>query len=65
MLFSPWKATQNFQCFVDKHVRDLDFVYAYIDGLLIASSSKDCNLADLETLFNCLSEYGTVINPGL
>ena len=41
----------------------LDFVYGYIDDILIASSSEAEHLAHMDILFNHLSEYGIVINP--
>ncbi|BHF61594.1 hypothetical protein SprV_0100456900 [Sparganum proliferum] len=38
MPFGLRNAIQNFQRFTDQVLRGLDFVYAYIDGLLVASS---------------------------
>ena len=56
-------AAQTFQHFIDEVLPGLDFVYAYIDDVLIASSSEAEHLAHLDILFNCLSEYGININP--
>ena len=56
-------AAQTFQRFIDEVLRGLDFVYAYIDDVLIASSSEVEHLAHLDILFHRLSEYGIVINP--
>ena len=63
MPFGLRNAAQTFQRFIDDVLRGLDFVYAYIDDLLIASSSETEHLAHLEALFNRLSKYGIVINP--
>ena len=63
MPFGLRNATQTFQRFIDEVLRGLDFVYAYIDDLLIASSSEAEHLAHLKIIFQCLSEYGVVINP--
>jgi len=63
MPFGLRNAAQTFQRFIDEVLRGLDFVYAYIDDLLIASSSEAEHLAHLDALFTRLSEYGIVINP--
>ena len=63
MPFGLHNAAQTFQRFIDEVLRGLDFVYAYIDDVLIASSSEAEHLAHLNILFNRLSEYGIVINP--
>ena len=61
--FGLCKATQTFQRFIDEVLRGTEFVYANIDGVLIASSSEAEHLAHLEILFKQLSKYGIVINP--
>ena len=63
MPFGLRNAAQTFQCFIDEVLRGLEFVYVYIDDVLIASSSEAEHLAHLNILFNRLSEYGIVINP--
>ena len=63
MPFGLRNAAQTFQRFIDEVLRGLDFLYAYIDDVLIASSSEAEHLAHLEILFNRLFEYGIVINP--
>ena len=63
MPFGLRKAAQTFQRFIDEVLRGLDFVYAYIDDLLIASSSEPEHLQQLELLFTRLSEFGVVLNP--
>ena len=63
MPFGLRNAAQTFQRLIDEVLRGLDFAYAYIDDVLIASSSEAEHLAHLDILFNRLSEYGIVINP--
>ena len=62
MPFSLRNAAQTFQRFIDQVLRGLDFCYAYIDDLLIASSEVD-HKRHLQLVFERLSEYGVVINP--
>ena len=42
---------------------DLDFSYAYIDDILIASSSEEEHLRHLQILFERLQSYSVVVNP--
>ena len=63
MPFGLCNATQTSQHFIDEVLCGLNFVYAYIDDVLIASSSEAEHLAHLDILFNRLLEYGIVINP--
>ena len=41
MPFSLQNAASTFQRFMDEVVRDLDFVYNYIDDILVASASPE------------------------
>jgi len=63
MSFGLRNAAQTFQRFIDEVLRDLDFCYAYIDDILVASRSEEEHLQHLQILFNRLQEYGVVINP--
>ena len=63
MPFGLRNAAQTFQHFIDTVLHGLDFVCAYIDDLLIASSSLEDHYKHLETVFHRLDEYGVVINP--
>ena len=63
MPFSLRNAAQTFQRFIDQVLRGLDFCYAYIDDLLIASSEVEDHKRHLRLVFDRLSEYGVVINP--
>jgi len=56
-------ATQTFQRFIDEVLRGLDFCYAYIDDILVASKSEEEHLQHLRILFNRLQDHGVVINP--
>jgi hypothetical protein len=63
MTFGLRNAAQTFQRCIDNVLRGLDFSYAYINDILIASSSQEEHLNHLRTLFQCQEKYGVVINP--
>ena len=52
MPFGLRNAAQTFQRFIDTVLHGLDFVCAYIDDLLIASSSLEDHYKHLETVFH-------------
>ena len=62
MPFGLRNAAQTFQRFIDSVLRGLDFCYAYIDDLLIASPSEKAHHEHLSTVFKRLSQYGVQIN---
>nr|VZI16354.1 unnamed protein product [Spirometra erinaceieuropaei] len=62
MPFGLRNATQTFQGFIDQVLRGLDFVYAYIDDLLVASSDAAEHEVHLRQLFERLDSYGVIIN---
>ncbi|BHF65921.1 hypothetical protein SprV_0200893500 [Sparganum proliferum] len=62
MPFGPRNATQTFQRFIDQVLRGLDFVYAYIDDLLVASSDAAEHEIHIRQLFERLDSFGVVIN---
>ncbi|BHF77218.1 hypothetical protein SprV_0502032200 [Sparganum proliferum] len=62
MPFGLRNATQTFQRFIDQVLRGLDFVYAYIDDLLVASSDAAEHEIHLRQLFERLDSFGVVIN---
>ena len=64
MPFGLKNAAQTFQRLMDKALQDLDFVYDYIDDILLASSSHQQHLQHLETLFQRLEQHGLVVNLG-
>nr|VZI36318.1 unnamed protein product [Spirometra erinaceieuropaei] len=62
MPFGLRNATQTFQRFIDQVLRGLDFVYAYIYDLLVASSDAAEREIHLRQLFERLDSFGVVIN---
>lgn len=62
MTFGLRNAAQTFQRFIDEVLHELDFCYAYIDDILVASDSPEQHLIHLQILFKRLTEYGVVIN---
>ncbi|CAH8530229.1 unnamed protein product [Schistosoma curassoni] len=63
MPFGLKNAAQTFQRFMDDVTRGLDFVFAYIDDVLIASSSLEEHIQHVQTLFERFKKHGVVINP--
>nr|VZI10978.1 unnamed protein product [Spirometra erinaceieuropaei] len=49
--------------FVDRVFCGLPFVYAYIDNLLISSSTAEEHMGHLATVFDRLQQFGVVLNP--
>ena len=62
MPFGLRNAAQTFQRFMDEVVRGLDFVYVYIDDILVASADDEQHLRNLDTLFSRLNQFGITIN---
>ncbi|GBM81830.1 hypothetical protein AVEN_126703-1 [Araneus ventricosus] len=52
-----WNTTSTFQRFIDEVTRDLLFVYAFVDDLLVASESANEHLEHLKLLFSKLEEH--------
>ena len=64
MPFGLCNIAHTFQCFIDQVLRGLPFTNAYIDDLVIVSSSADEHKHHhLRAVFQRLDEYGIVINP--
>ena len=61
--FGLKNAAQTFQRFMDNVFRDMQFVYVYLDDILVASSSVEEHCIHLRQLFERLAEYGLVVNP--
>jgi len=57
MSFGLRNAAQTFQRFMDEVLRDFEFCYAYIDDILVASSSEEEHRDHLRALFERLREY--------
>lgn len=62
MPFGLRNAAQTFQRFLDEVLRDLDFVYSYIDDVLIYSKDAEQHLEHLRQVFDRFQEYGMLIN---
>lgn len=63
MPFGLRNAAQTFQRFMDTALRGLEFCYAYLDDILVASEDEQQHYDQLKQLFERLNEYGIVINP--
>lgn len=53
---------RSFKRFIDTVLRGLAFVFAYMDDLLIASSSPEEHLSHLRQVFLRLAEFGIRVN---
>lgn len=62
MPFGLSNAAQTFQRFINEVLRGLDFVFVYIDDILVASKSAEEHVAHLEMVFERLFNYGLRIN---
>ena len=63
MPFGLRNAAQTFQRFIDEVLRDLHFSYAYIDDVLIASSTPEEHKQHLKLVFDRFRQFGVIINP--
>lgn len=64
MPFGLRNAAQTFQRFMDEVCRGLEFVFVYIDDVLIASKNEDEHIKHLNILFDRFKQHGILINPG-
>lgn len=62
MTFGLRNAAQTFQRFLDEVLLGLDFVYGYIDDVLVFSSSLEEHKCHLRQLFERLTQYGILLN---
>lgn len=63
MPFGLRNAAQTFQRFMNEVCKGLDFVFVYIDDILIFSKSPEEHKAHLDKLFERLAEYGLNVKP--
>ena len=54
---------QTFQHFIHHVMRGLDFVFVYLDDLLVTSPDHSTHKKHLKILFAHLAEYGIIIGP--
>ena len=57
MSFGLRNAAQTYQRFIDEVTRDLDFIFVYLDDMLIASRNLEERYEHLPFLFERLREY--------
>lgn len=57
-----WNAVQTFQRFINEVLHGLEYCYAYIDDILIASANEQEHKEHLQ-IFTRLDTYGIRINP--
>lgn len=62
MPFESKNAAQIFQRFMHSLFRDLEFVYCYVDDILIASKTSENYRKHLKTVFKRLQEDSITIN---
>lgn len=62
MTFGLRNAAQTFQRFMDSVFRGIDFVFPYLDDILIASSSHEQHIDHLKIVFDLLRENGLAVN---
>ncbi|BHF80095.1 hypothetical protein SprV_0702321900 [Sparganum proliferum] len=63
MPFGLRNATQTFQRFIDRVLRGLPFVYAYIDDVLVASRDVEEHLHHQTLLFDRFQQFGVTLHP--
>ncbi|GFX28641.1 hypothetical protein TNCV_3337011 [Trichonephila clavipes] len=63
MQFGLCNAAATFQRFIDEVLRNLPFVFAFVDDILVASSSPEEHLQHLQILFTRLQQYGLSLKP--
>ena len=62
MPFGLKNATLTFQRLMNTVCRGLDFVFVYLDNILIASQLESDHLAHLHQLFTRLQQHSLVVN---
>lgn len=61
MTFGHKKAARTFQRFVDNMLRDLPYVFSYLDDFLVASRSSVEQKQHLREVFKRLIDYGLAL----
>ena len=62
MPFGLRSSAQTFQRMMDNITRDLDFVFVYLDDILIASTSKKEHRRHIRKVSTILKENGLTLN---
>jgi len=63
MPFGLKNASQTFQRLMDTVCQGLDFVFVYLDDILIASTNQREHESHLRQLFRRLADHGLIVNP--
>ncbi|XP_050066100.1 uncharacterized protein LOC126555184 [Aphis gossypii] len=63
MCFGLRNAAQTFQRVINNILRGLDFVFAYIDDVLIASRDEAEHIKHVRTVLELFQKYGIAISP--
>ena len=63
MPFGLRNAAQPFHRFIDEVLHDLHFSYAYIDDVLIASSTPEEHKSHLNLVSDRFRQFGVIVNP--
>ena len=61
--FGLKNAAQAFQLLMDTVCQDLDFVFIYLDDVLVASKTAEEHRVHLAKLFTRFRDFGLVLNP--
>jgi len=48
---------------MDSVLRDLDFLFVYLDDILVASADESQHAVHLRSLFQRLAHHGLIVNP--
>lgn len=62
MSFGLRNAAQSFQRFIDEVTSGLEYCFAYIDDILVASVDEQEHIVHLRQLFQRFASYGVVLN---
>lgn len=63
MPFGVKNGAQTFQRFINEILIELDFIFVYVDDILIASKSSQEHKQHLRSLFSKLKEFDINVNP--
>lgn len=62
MVFGLCNAAQTFQRFINQVIRGLDFAFAYIDDVCVASATREEHESHIRTVLTRFRDYGLIVN---